>query len=473
MKLNSSLFLFFILLLSLYKSLKTEIDPDFFWYLKDAEYILKYKKLPKENIYTFLPSKDWVAHSLGFEILLYFFYKNFKDKGVILFKLSTLILLFSLIIIIIYKKTNKILIFLILYLSAYTLIFWGTTLRPHIFTYIFSLLILYILEKRKYFLITFLLPLWSFFHAGMTAGIGISFIYIISEFLKGNFKKGLSVFSFTFTGILLVFLINPYHFDYFLWIYSAFTQNIKIWSKYITEWESIFLPIFFEREIYYIISFLIMIFILIIFTLSREKKEIFHILLLMFIFYSAIKHVRNLPLFGIISAFILPPYSEKFFKFNLTFEKIEEERTFTIILILLCTFIFLKILSSEKKLIIDKKFYPVKAVKFLKENFEGGNILCPSDRGGFIEFNLSPEFKISVDGRLSVPSHILEEHFKFWNFEINPFDFIKRYPTDFIITENKIAIKKILEQKFKKIYQDEYFSIFKIEKKITETYNKK
>ncbi len=464
MRLNSFLFLFFILLLSLYKSLKTETDPDFFWYLKDAEYVLKYKKLPRENIYTFLPSKNWVAHSIGFELFLYSFYKNFGEKGVILFKLFLLTFLFSLIIIRIYKKTKKILIFLILYFSAYTLIFWGTTLRPHIFTYVFSFLILYMLEKRKYLLITFLLPLWSFFHAGVTAGIGISLIYIISEFIKRKFKNGLRVLLFTLTGILLILLINPYHFDYFLWIYSAFTENVKVWSKYITEWETIFSPIFFDREIYYIISFFIMIFLLFIFIFSKEKKEVFHILLLIFIFYSAIKYVRNLPLFGTLTAFILPSYSENFFKFNLTFENIKENKIFRILLIILCTFIFLKILFSEKKLIMDKEFYPVKAVNFLKKNFEGGNILCPSDRGGFIEFYLFPEFKISVDGRLSVPSSLLEEHFKFWNVEVTPFDFIKKYPVDFILTENKSVIKKILEQKLKKIYQDKDFSIFKIEK---------
>ncbi len=349
MRINSFLFLFFIFLLSLYKSLETEIDPDFFWYLKDAEYLLENKKLPRENIYTFLPSKKWVSHSLGFEVFLYLFYKNFSDKGVIFFKLFLLTILFFLIIARIYKKEGEILGFLILFISIYILIFWGTTLRPHIFTYIFSFLLLYILEKEKFFLLTPLLFLWSFFHAGVILGTGISFLYTISEFLKGKFKKGLKVFLFTLTGLFFILLLNPYHFNYFLWIYSAFKEDIKIWSRYITEWENIFSPIFFDKEIYYIISFFIMIFLLTIFIFSKEKKEIFHILIFIFIFYSAIKYVRNIPLFVVISAFILPQYSEKFFKFNLKFKDIEKNKAFGIILTVLCTFTFLKIIFSYSR----------------------------------------------------------------------------------------------------------------------------
>lgn len=457
------LFLSFILFLSLYKTMRTEKDPDFFWYLGDGGYVLKHKKVPEKNIYTFLPSEKWVAHSVGFDVILYFIYKNFGDKGVIVLKLFLLSILFLSVILRLYHKTERILIFLILYVTSYLLIYWGaSTVRPHILTYIFSFLILFIVEKRKYFLITFILPVWSFFHAGLTAGIGISFIFALSVFLKKDFKEGLRIVTYTLLGIVLIIMINPYHLDYFLWIYNAFTKNVKIWQTYITEWETIFTPIFFDRSVYYILALSIILFNLAVFVLSKEKKEVFYVFLLLSIFYSSLKYVRNIPLFGVVSAFILPKYFESFFQFKLKFEDIEKNMIAKIILLFLSVFLFYKILFSEERLILDKKFYPVKAVEFLSKNFNKGNILCPSDRGGFIEYYLYPRFKISVDGRLSVPSSVLEEHFKFWNLEIGPFKYLKKYPVDFVVVENKNAILiETLKIKLQEIYQDRDFTIFR------------
>ncbi|MEO0284169.1 MAG: hypothetical protein ABIN17_03735 [candidate division WOR-3 bacterium] len=460
---GSFLFLSFIFLLSVYKASKVEACPDFFWYLMDGKYFVENHKLP-QNDYIFLPQEEWIAHSLYFESLLYLIYKKFGDKGVYFLKNFLLSLLFFLIIYLIKRKTQVILNFLIIYIPIYTLFFWGTMLRPHIFTYLSTILILIILEKEIYFLTIPVLTFFSLFHAGIIAPIGICVIYILNLLIKKNFKKTIILFIYTILSITLIIIFNPYHLKYFEYIYKAFTEKIVIWSKYITEWETIFIPVLIEKNFYYIISFIFILFLLTIFLISPSKKEFYHALLIILFFYFSLKHVRNIPLFATISTFIIPSYFNKISKFKLKFDFFENKIFLKIFLLIINIFLVIKIFLQEKKIFIDENFFPVKAALFLKNKREGGNILCPSDRGGFVEYFLYPEFKIAVDGRLSVKTQFLEEFFKFWNLEINPETYIKKYKPNFILTENKMILtKKLLSIPYLKvIYKDENFTIFEL-----------
>ncbi len=460
---GSFIFLSFIFLLSIYKASKVEACPDFFWYLMDGKYFVENHKLP-QNDYIFLPQEEWIAHSLYFEALFYLVYKKFGDKGIYFLKNFLLSFIFFLIIYLIKRKTEVILNFLIIYISIYTLFFWGTTLRPHFFTYLSTILILLILEKEIYFLTIPVLVFFSLFHAGIIAPIGICVIYLLNLLIKKNFKKTIILFIYIILSIILIIIFNPYHLKYFEYIYKALTEKQVIWSKYITEWETILIPIFVEKNFYYIISFIFILSFISIFLISPLKKEFYHTLLIILFFYFSLKHVRNIPLFAIISAFIVPSHFNKISKFKLKFDFFENKIFLKIFLLIINIFLVIKIFLQEKKIAIDENFFPVKAVYFLKNNREGGNILCPSDRGGFVEYFLYPDFKVSLDGRLSVKTYVLEEFFKFWDLEINPEIYIKKYKPNFILTENKMILtKKLLSIPYLNIiYKDKNFTIFEL-----------
>ncbi len=465
MKKTKILFLIFIFFISLSKSMNLEADPDFWWHLKDGEYVFANHEVPKENIYTFISPRNWVAHSFLFDTSLFLFYKYLGTSGIFFFKLFILSFLFSLIIYRVAKYNQSILSFLILYISSYTLLSWGFTLRPHLFTYIFIFLTLIVLEKRLFIFIPLILLIWSYLHAGVTAGVGIILIYVFTQFLKKSFKESFKIFLYLSSGIFLILILNPYHFKYFMWVYNVFKSNIKIWSKYITEWEPIIYPVLIDHEIYYLFCLIIMLFLLFVFTFSNQKKNLFHVLLLLSIFYGALRYVRNIPLFGIISAFILPFYFENFFKFKITFNKLGKIRfnfLLNIFFILGSAYYLSDMFLNNRKIEIDPKFYPVSAVEFIKENKIKGNILSPSDRGGFIEYHLFPDCKIFADGRLSLSPEALRDFFQFWNLEISPFYFLEKYPVEIIIMPKNIMLYFIIKKRKKwvKIYEDKYFSVF-------------
>lgn len=460
---GSLIFLLLIFLLSVYKASEVEPCPDFFWYLMDGKYYIQNHELP-HNKYTFLPSEKWIAHSLFFETLLYLVYKKFGDTGVYFFKVFLLSFTFFLLIYVIKRKTEIILNFLILYIPVYTLFFWGTSLRPHIFTYLSTILVLIILENEIYSLIAPVLIFFSLFHAGIIAPIGICGIYILDLLIQKNFKKAIILIFYTILSFIFIIIFNPYHLEYFKYIYKILTDKIVIMSKYITEWESIFVPILMEKNFYYITSFIFILFFFSIFLISPLKKELRDTLLIILFFYFSLKHVRNIPIFAVISSFIIPFHFNRISKFKLKFDFFENKFFLKIFLLIINIFLIIKIFFQDKKITIEEEFFPLKAINFLKENREGGKILCPSDRGGFIEYFLYPDFKISVDGRLSVPTYILEEFFKFWNLEINPEIYIKKYKPDFILTENKMILTKKLISipALRVIYKDENFTIFEL-----------
>ncbi|MEN3046531.1 MAG: hypothetical protein ABDH49_06090 [Candidatus Hydrothermales bacterium] len=469
MKLKGSLlFLLFILLLSVYKAAPISICPDFYWYLMDGKYFIENKELP-QNVYTYLPSEKWIAHSLAFEVLLYVIYKNFGDVGLYIFKIVLLTILYSIVIFIVYEKSKKILNFLIVYFLVFSLLYWGTTvLRPHIFTYISTALILLAIEKRRYELIPIVLLFFSFFHAGIVVSIIISVIYFLAYLIDGKFRESKKIIFLTSLGIFLIVIFNPYHLDYFDYIIKALFKKSKIWENYVSEWESIFISAFWEKD-YYVRSLLLapIFLIVMLFILSPRKKLTIDIFLLIAFYYSSLKHVRNIPIFGIVSAFIIPPYLNEILKPKLTFQEIDNKLIFKILILLINFFIIVKIITEKEKVRVEKTFFPIEAVEFIKNYKKEGNILCPSDRGGFIQYKLFPNFKISVDGRLSVPDTILLEHFKFWNLEIDPWNYIKKYKTEFILTENKFIITKVLKKRreLKAVYNDEYFTVFELKRR--------
>lgn len=467
MKLRGNfLFLLLILTLSVYKAAPISICPDFYWYLMDGKYFVENKKLPP-NIYTYLPSEKWIAHSLAFEVILYLVYKNFGNIGLYILKIILLTILFSLVIFMIYEKNKMVLNFLIIYFMVFSLLYWGTTvLRPHIFTYISTALTLIAFEKKRYEFLPLILFFFSFFHAGIVASIVISIIFFLYFLFKRKLNETKKIFFFTFLGIFFIIIFNPYHLDYFDYIIKALFKKSKIWESYISEWESIFISAFWAKDYYVRALLLVPIFLIIIFfIISPRKKEAIDTFLLISFFYSSLKHVRNIPLFGLVSASVISPYLNEILKPEITFEKIDN-KILKILFLLINIFIILKIINEKEKVIIDKNFFPVEAVEFIKNYKKEGNILCPSDRGGYIQYILFPNFKISVDGRLSVPDTTLLEHFKFWNLEIDPMNYIKKYPTEFILTENKFLLTKVLKLKkeITLIYSDKNFTVFELKR---------
>jgi len=144
---NTLLFLFFLSVVI--ASLHTLWADDLFWHLKTGEWILTHRAIPTMDLYSYTASDHpWIDLSWGFQVLLYLFYHVLGIPGIILFKVSLVILMFWVFLKIFHHKLPLLLFLPILYTMLLTL-HERLLERPEVLSYLFLTLTLYLLEKEK------------------------------------------------------------------------------------------------------------------------------------------------------------------------------------------------------------------------------------------------------------------------------------------------------------------------------------
>lgn len=258
--LNYFLYFIFTLYLVLLCINKISGDDDFFWHLATGRYIVENKTVPSADVFSYTTiGQRWIPFEWGWDVLTYIIYSSAGFTGLYILKTLLILLIFF----IYYKILEKfdinhsVRILFLLFLS------WGVlyrfTMRPHLISYLFFSLILYIIISYKYFhrhnyKFLFYLPLifwvWANFHMGIIAGFLLFGIYVISEIIIFYFpainstnnitslnKKELLRLLIVFFVSLIVIIINPNNITTFLYAYSH--TKLKLLED-ISEWKSPF-----------------------------------------------------------------------------------------------------------------------------------------------------------------------------------------------------------------------------------------
>ena len=95
-------------------------------------------------------------------------------------------------------------------------------------------------------------------------------------------------------------------------------------------------------------------------------------------------------------------------------------------------------------------FYPIEHVRWLKENNIKGNLLNSFNWGKYLTYELYPDIKICIDGRLDTayPEEFLTEYFDFYLGENTSSDFLRKYDHNLIMLEPESPqVEKILSNK--------------------------
>ena len=184
---------------------------------------------------------------------------------------------------------------------------YGTVLRAQTFTYLFTALTIYVLErarqKNQWPLLLVLVPtqmLWCNMHGGFMAGIGIVVLYLIGDACSHrSYRHYIPVLAL----LILSSLANPYGFDYWTYLFHAVTLP----RREITEWASIFSAyrrdsITFGLVFYY--TFIAILAFRLLFWWDR--REITPVLILGGTFFLGVAHVRHQVFFLMVTAVYLP-----------------------------------------------------------------------------------------------------------------------------------------------------------------------
>ncbi len=412
------LLVFLIIISSLYL-LSHITECDFFWHLKTGEWIWQHKSLPSEDPFTYTTPegyserKHFVLTSYWLSQTIYYLsYLAGGTTGIIFLRFIIVVIL---IVLLLKRKAGDsilyacfLIIFLIILLNRFPIE------RPHVFSFLFFPLILYLLDKiraeddsstkkKKYLLLPLLMILWSNMHGGFVLGQAIIILYLITEGLKfiHHSLKPLSkkvYMRLLLAGMLgiLFSLANPNTYHAINILMSKTTAAL---SGYIIEYQSPFED--FQRSRYEMVLYWLLLFLTAIGILINIKKiDVTEVALLAGTGYFSFTTIRYIPFF-IIAA--LPFIGKSLSKVSiLKYVRI----VIIVITVYAAVFFTLNIRFNVYNISSDRWIhpsFPVYAADFIIQNNIKGNMYNFFDWGGYLIWRLAPERKVFIDGRILYP----------------------------------------------------------------------
>ncbi len=428
MKKNTPIFLFIVFLLCLYST--SVINNDIWMHLKVGEYIAENKSLPHHDPFSFTSDNEWILHEWAVQLIFFIIYSVGGFNALIALKVVVLMLTIYLLSRII--KSN--LILLILVVVAF-LIRSHSFVRPHIFFYLFLALALYILEKRKYIFLPLLTLIWANFHSSVLIGLIVIAVYLGEHAISKKSPRSAMILL----ASMLTPLINPSGFRILTYpiINQKYFMLIKEWMPF-----SLTNP--------YMILFILFLISTTIFIYLNVRKNktlrLSDIALLVLFSYLAFQSKRNIAVAAIMFAPIIGRYAPN----------IKKDIS------ILCSLLFVALIifsaTSLRGLTFNyaEDIFPPEPINFIKENNIKGNIFNEHVLGGYLIFNLYPDSKVFIDGRVVMHGPTWPDYYQIKNAEPGWERLIIQYNiTYFIIQPDAKVGRELLNNNWNLAYFDD------------------
>jgi len=453
---------------------------DIWWHLRTGDLLLR-GIFPTQDIFSFTAfGKSWILHEWGSEVLFALAYKGMGISGLIILKSFVFALMFGLVFNMMLRRNINILV-----CFMFTLIMMignvnGWTIRPHMFTSLFLVILFYIYIEFKHHkkqkalrFLPLIFLLWINLHGGFIIGFIFLGICIIAEliniFIQYDKDKSLSFYEckkliiYTIISFAACF-INPNTYEGVL--YPLIYLGNQMDSHLIAEWQS--------PTIRVDVQFFIMVFFIIGGLIFNKKKLLLYEISLMFVFiffaFSARRHIsiftlvaipivvplwQNIIFAGYNQIFdivtgrlksLLQKISEYFNSRSSTFSLKEKQLKYhTIPILVVFFFILLCGVKGEKLNIgLDRSRYPIEIIDYIKSNNIKGNIFNQYRWGGFLIWSL-PDRKVFIDGRMDVyKKEISDQYFTVIDLKEGWEDVLKKHSIEYVVAKKDKIISRFL-----------------------------
>jgi len=405
-------------------------DDDIFWHLATGRYIIENKVVPDKDVFGHITSgQEWIPFEWGWDVISYGLYNIGGYNAILLFRSLTFCFIFFLYYMLLRKfKVNSFLTIALLFVLLVS-IMDRFSARPHILTYIFFMLTLYILlcykyiDKVKYrkwlYFIPLIFLLWANSHMGVLAGGLILFVFTLTEtliYLKPasfttNEIKALSKDELRNLWIIsvisaLMLLVNPHGISTYMYAYSHTKMKML---ETVNEWQN---PFSSKIDLGFIITlYKLFLFsgILVIYYAHKKKDLYFALMFIAFTIYS-VRAIRFTVDYEIIMAFFIIVslnYILSSIK-SIQFRNILNGNALKAVLGIFLIYITTQIPGNEiyEKIKyyrisgwgINSDFMPVQLFDFMKENKISGTPYNHFGTGGYLVWNFPGE-KNFIDSR--------------------------------------------------------------------------
>jgi len=401
------------------------INPDLFWHLSAGRYTLAHLGPPHVDFLSWpLYGTEWVDFEWLPQVFYYLIYKAGGFAALLFFK--ALLLVLTLLVFrataLLYGRRGAIVAALPFFAAA---IVTNSDLRPENFSLLFFSLTLYCLERCRLYGIparwkvlaaaAVFFALWTNLHAGFLYGLALIGLYAAGEFFEEELpfvygkapfarpEKSLRYLEVFFAG-LAASLVNPYGWK----IYSVIANHQKYSAtlqEYIQEWNTFDLMNIYQWP--YVLALAGVLGCLVFFLLKRRHVVYTHLAALLFFVWASANHARHIPFFiitGLVYTLSLPWQ-------DLRIPGLKRMAAFAACLAVMGWFYSAYIWTQYTGQATGFKWGSQGLASFLRVNkaeLSGLKLFNPWGWGGWLGWELAPDYRVFIDGRYLFHDKITE-----------------------------------------------------------------
>jgi hypothetical protein len=357
---------------------------DIWFHLRLGQEIWKNQSIPRWDYHSFTSSgisyinQSWLAQLIFFGIYQVSGFLGLQILHILLISLTFLF-------IILISRPKNIHLTLLLIAILFPLALKLDEIRPYYFTWVFLSLEVYLIHKRKLFLLPLIFLFWANLHNGFLLGIGLLLFYSLKEYFSTK--------KFNFLLLFLLSLLTSFFTPYGPKIYLyPLTQGRSPELLYINEWQPFAVTsIFFWIYFVYIITLIIACFKQKLF--KTNLFELIFIITISIFGYSSQRH-------SFIIALVLVPFYIQYL--GPFFQKFKNP-SYLIACIIPIFFFFANRCSYNLTRFtqIDNTAVPYYGVKFLLDHQITGQVFNHYGFGGYLLW-ANPSQKVFIDSRQEI-----------------------------------------------------------------------
>ncbi|MET0092029.1 MAG: hypothetical protein ABW120_00735 [Sedimenticola sp.] len=449
-------------------------DTDMWYHLHDGDYMRQIGEIPSTYYYSFATNGDpWVDHFWLFQLIISHVYEGFGYYGLLVLRSALLMLCIVFSYKIFFRQklppVNMLLLCAVFALFVILVEARGFQLRPHLFSYLFIALFIYLLEYRpdRVWLLPLFTVLWINLHgiewviAGLIAGAYFAEALISKKYpgMQATLRQNWQLFVLVLC--LPALLLNPFGLDL---VFAPFGIPGD-YKKYILEMQpinSIHLYAFSFRglaidvdKIFGLLLWLQLVAIACL--LYKRKLRLSHLIMSLGGIYLLLNGRRFIWEWVLLAAPLFTVFIRTIDIKYLADRAIY--RAFTLVLVLIMVVPFHQLwggLPDPQRYPVNQDKLPLGMVEFLKKTGAEGNLVMAPSLAGYIHWSLYPQIKIHSDmkGR-SREFYELASFFRNQNaFEA----FQEKYDVDFIsvnLANTKFPEFFGEEARFKPVFTDD------------------
>lgn len=473
-------------------------DGDTGWHIRTGQWILANGQVPHQDIFSFTkPGQPWFAWEWLWDASFAWLY----DRGGLGIVVAASILVLCLTFALLFRLVNRhcgnpfVAITFTFLACAASAIHWLA--RPHLFTMLFTVLLLTALDRDRtrptqwLWALPLFFILWTNLHGGFFVGLIILGGFMLGEFVRALFtassgeRRAALQSALRYAALTLacsaVTIVNPYGYHLHAHIYQFFSEPYHL--EHINEYQSVS---FHSGAALYLESMLLFgAFAAAWFVVKR--RDYVPLVLIAGWAHLALFAARNIPLYAIIAApFVAQAVYETFLGLEyahvarwlqkalrqfreVSTEFLEIDRHWRLHEVSVAAAILLVLLivapnaTGKLKPEYDPQRYPAKALNVLRAD-ANSRIFTDDEWGDYLLYNLYPGHKVFVDGRDDFYGQEFEQ--KYFDLMSVKYDWeqsLNKYHVDTILLSTKAALAGAIKQSshWRTVYDDTIAIIFR------------